>query len=217
MFRIRQTPIRKVVRMLELDHLAITAETLREGCDWVCQSLGVGPEPGGKHTCLGTHNCVLGLNDGLYLEVIAVDPDAPAPARTRWFGLDQFQGPPRISNWICRTDDLEEMRAMLPGIGPQVALERDDFRWRMAVPENGLLPFDDCHAAVMQWDCDHHPAETMQPSGISLRRLIITHPEAQELERRLYERLADRRIVFETGRAALRAEFETSQGTRFLG
>lgn len=32
--------------MLELDHLAIAATTLEEGCDWVAQRLGTAPIPG---------------------------------------------------------------------------------------------------------------------------------------------------------------------------
>jgi hypothetical protein len=203
--------------MLELDHLAITATTLEEGCDWVAQHLGVAPEPGGEHAHFGTHNRLLGLEGGLYLEVIAVDPDAPAPGRARWFDLDRVAGPPRIGNWICRTKDLKAAQVALPGIGSQVALERGDLRWRMAVPENGQLPFDGCHAAVIQWDCDLHPAASLTTRGISLRRLIVSHPGAQELEARVAPLLVDRRVVFETGPLGLRAEFDTPNGCRFVG
>ena len=38
---------------------------------------------------MGTHNRVLGMAGGMYLEVIAIDPDAAAPERPRWFGLDE--------------------------------------------------------------------------------------------------------------------------------
>ncbi|WP_324751623.1 VOC family protein [Roseovarius sp. Pro17] len=203
--------------MLELDHLAIAARSLEDGCDWVRASMGAVPAPGGRHAHFGTHNCLLGLADGLYLEVIAIDPEAPPLPHARWFDLDRFEGPPRIGNWICRTSDLEATQAALPGIGPQVALSRSDLRWRMAVPQNGQLPFDNCHPAVIQWDCAAHPAASLPDSGIALRRLIVTHPEAQELEARLSTRLADRRVVFETGSVALRAEFDTPGGTRFLG
>ena len=57
----------------------------------------------------GTHNLLLGLDDGLYLEVISIDPGAPQPAFPRWFDLDRFSGVPRISNWICRTDALGKL------------------------------------------------------------------------------------------------------------
>lgn len=42
------------------------------------------------------------MEDGMYLEVIAVDPDAPAPTRPRWFSLDD---PTMQVGWageVCR-------------------------------------------------------------------------------------------------------------------
>jgi hypothetical protein len=203
--------------MLELDHIAVAAANLEEGSDWVRQALAAVPGPGGRHAHFGTHNRLLGLEDGLYLEVIAIDPDAPPLPHARWFDLDRFQGAPRIGNWICRTQDMTGAQAALPGIGAQVPLERGDLRWRMAVPENGQLPFDDCHPAIIQWDCAHHPAASLPPSGIALRRLIVRHPQADALAARLAGLSDDQRVVFETGPAALRAEFDTPSGRRVLG
>ncbi|MFD0857689.1 VOC family protein [Roseovarius aquimarinus] len=203
--------------MLELDHLAITAATLEEGDAWLEDALGTRAGPGGQHPHFGTHNRLLGLAGGLYLEVIAVDPDAPRPAHPRWFDLDSRSGAPRLGNWICRTDDLAAARAALPDIGPEVALSRGDLAWRMAVPEDGKLPFEGCHPAIIQWEAGTHPGDSLPDHGISLRRLIVTHPDAQALEERLAGHLTDRRVVFETGSTALRAEFDTPGGCRFLG
>jgi hypothetical protein len=208
---------RKGLTLLELDHLAISAQTLEEGGEWLSAAIGAVPVPGGRHAHFGTHNRLLGLAGGLYVEVISVDPKAPAPHHARWFDLDRFSGGPRLTNWICRTDDLEAASAALPGMGPQVALARGDLAWRMAVPEDGRLPYDNCHPAVIQWDCKAHPSAMLPDHGISLRRLIVTHPEAQALEARLEVHLADRRVVFETGVTGLRAEFDTPDGCRFLG
>ena len=115
---------------LRLDHIAISAATLDAGADWVKMALGVPLAGGGKHPHMGTHNRLLSLGD-LYLEVIAVDPAAPKPAWPRWFGLDDFRGPPRLTNWICRTDDLDaELAAAPPGTGTATDLSRGDYRWR---------------------------------------------------------------------------------------
>ncbi|HEY9039892.1 MAG TPA: VOC family protein [Roseovarius sp.] len=203
--------------MLDLDHIAVVANTLEEGADWVHRALGVAPGPGGQHAYFGTHNRLLGLDEGLYLEVIAIDPDAPPPGHARWFNLDRFSGAPRIGNWICRTSDLAGAQAALPGIGAQVPLERGDLRWRMAVPESGQLPFDECHPAVMQWDCARHPAASLAATGIALRRLVVTQPEADALRARLHRQLTDDRVVFDVGPARLRAEFDTPGGPRTLG
>ena len=76
--------------MLELDHLAVSGETLEAGRAHVEDALGVTLQPGGQHRHFGTHNLLLGLEDGLYLEVITVDPSAPDPDYPRWFDLDRF-------------------------------------------------------------------------------------------------------------------------------
>src|SRR5690606_19696369 len=141
-------------------------------------ALGVGLEPGGKHPFMGTHNRLLSLGPGEYLEVIAIDPDATAPDRPRWFRLDTFTGPPRVTNWILRTDELDAaLAAAPPGAGQPVALERGPYRWRMGVPEDGRLPFDDAFPALIQWQGECHPAAALPDRGCRLRRLEIAHPK----------------------------------------
>ena len=58
--------------MYVFDHLVIAAESLEAGVAWAEERLGVSFEVGGQHLRYGTHNALLGLVDGLYLEVIAV-------------------------------------------------------------------------------------------------------------------------------------------------
>lgn len=201
---------------LALDHLAVAAETLEEGTEAVEAALGVTLQPGGQHAHFGTHNRLLGLADGLYLEVIAIDPDAPAPEYPRWFDLDRFAGRPRPQVWICRTDDLDGFVAAHPGAGQAVALARGDLRWRMAVPETGVLPYDNAFPAVIEWQGEAHPAARLAASGCALRRLVVAHPEAAALGRELADGLSDARVVLEPGAPALRAEIDTPNGLRVL-
>lgn len=201
---------------MELDHIAVAGADLTRAAAHVEAALGVAMQPGGRHDLFGTHNRLLGLADGLYLEAIAVDPAAPAPERARWFGLDRFKGVPRLSNWICRVDDLEAALARLPaGAGRPVAVSRGDLRWRMAVPEEGTLPFDNLFPALIEWEGDLHPAAMLAPSGCRLTRLTVRHPRAGELAQALAG-FSDRRVVFEAGPAALSARFETPHGERVL-
>ncbi|MFE3838617.1 VOC family protein [Pseudogemmobacter sonorensis] len=67
---------------LRLDHIAIAAESLVAGEAFVRAAPGLPLAGGGAHPLTGTHNRLMGLGD-VYLEVIAIDPAAPAPDRTR--------------------------------------------------------------------------------------------------------------------------------------
>lgn len=202
--------------MIELDHLAVAAPTLDDGRKYVEETLGVVLQPGGQHAHFGTHNLLLGLEDGLYLEVIAVDPSAPAPGYPRWFDLDRFTGAPRLHNWICRSTDLNTVLQAMPDAGAPVALSRGDLRWQMAVPPSGILPFDNLFPALIEWQGKAHPAPRLTASGCRLDRLIISHPRADDLKSALAGRLEDRRIVYEAGDPGLRAELSTPSGPKVL-
>ena len=202
---------------MRLDHLALSAITLGEGVAHAEAALGVALAPGGQHPHMATHNRLLGLGD-IYLEVIAADPSAPAPAWPRWFDLDRFSGPPRLTSWIAACDDLEAELALGPdGLGLPVALSRGDLRWKMAVPPDGRLPFDDAFPALIQWQGSVHPVQRLPDAGVRLLRLEIAHPNAAALRRALAGRLDDARVVIVEGAAkALQASFSTPAGTRRL-
>lgn len=196
--------------MLRLDHLAIAAERLAEGVAMVEQLLGRPMSGGGKHPAMGTHNRLISLGD-LYLEVIAIDPEAPAPGRPRWFDLDRFAGPPRLTNWIVAGTDLDAALATGPaGWGKPMQLARGDYRWQMAVPESGRLPFDNICPALLRWEGALHPAAALPDHGLRLARLTVTHPQAASLRDAL--RLDDPRVSFATGPAGLGAVLDTPRG-----
>lgn len=200
---------------LRFDHLAVSALTLEDGVAAVEAALGVALAGGGQHPHMATHNRLLGLGD-LYLEVIATDPAAATPAWPRWFDLDHFAGPPRLTNWVAGCDDLAAALAVSPpGTGVPVDLQRGDYRWRMAVPADGKLPFDGSYPALIQWQGALHPANTLPESGVRLTLLEIAHPQAQALRDALP--LHDLRVHIIPGTAkAMRATFTTPHGPRVL-
>jgi hypothetical protein len=201
---------------LELDHIAVACRDLQDGQTYVEQALGVELQPGGRHAHYGTHNMLLGLEDGLYLEVIAIDRQAPEPDYPRWFDLDRFTGAPRITNWICRTDDLSGFVASHPQAGEPVPLARGDLRWQMSVPPSGILPYDNAFPAVIEWESRPHPATRLTASGCRLRQLIVSHPAASELGMMMQALLADERVQYEAGSAGYQAIFDTPNGTRVM-
>ncbi len=200
-----------------IDHLAVSAGNLEDGTAAVEEALGVRLDPGGQHALMGTHNRLLGVGD-VYLEVIAVDPGAVPPAHPRWFRLDAFTGAPRLSNWIAACDDLDAGLAAAPaGAGRAVDLARGDLRWRMGVPGDGCLPFDDAYPALIQWLGGLHPARRLADRGVRLRRLTLVHPQAAALQGALGGLVQDPRLAFEAGPVkAMRATFDTGHGPRHL-
>ncbi len=200
--------------MWQIDHLAVSAATLAEGVAHVEAALGVRLGPGGQHAFMSTHNRLLGLGPSDYLEVIAIDPAAPAVPHPRWFRLDEFAGPPRLTNWICRVDDLDRALAGAPaGAGRAVDLQRGDFRWRMGVPPDGRLPCDDCFPALIEWR-GPKPQDRLADAGCRLVRLEVAHPTADAL--RAQVPLTDARVVFVKGARAIRATMATPHGERIL-
>jgi len=199
--------------MLKLDHLAVSCERLNEGAEWLADMFGAPFQAGGHHALFGTHNMLMGLEDGLYLEVIAIDPSAPKPERARWFDLDNFAGLPRLTNWICRTHNITEALTKLPKAGDSVAIERGDLRWKMAVPPTGKLPFDNIHPALIEWEGDLHPAAMLTSQPVRLHQLRVFHPDAAEIEQSVLPLLTDARVIYvRRAEPGLEAEFETPNG-----
>lgn len=198
--------------MLILDHLAIACTDLGQGVRWLEERLGVPMQAGGSHPRYGTHNALLGLDEGLYLEVIAIDPVAVPEAGHSWFGLDDFTGPPRLANWICRTDDLAAAVAKAPPkAGKPRALTRSDLQWQITVPDDGSLPFQGAFPTLIAWAAGTlHPADRLPRSGCRLIGLEVSHPDADTLARMMD--LSDPRVALKCGPFALSAKFETPAG-----
>jgi hypothetical protein len=203
---------------MDLDHLAVSAADLGDGTAAVESALGVALSAGGEHPLMGTHIRLLSLGPDEYLEVIAINPGAPSPGRPRWFDLVHFSGPPRLTNWVARCGDLGRQLAVSPaGTGTAHDLARGDYRWRMAIPEDGRLPFDGTFPALIEWQ-GAHPAAKLPDAGCRLRRLTLVHPRADALRAALEGQISDPRIVLEQGPAVtFQAEIATPHGLRLLG
>jgi len=198
--------------MLILDHLAVACTSLEEGTAWVQDRLGVTLQQGGQHPRYGTHNTLLGLADGIYLEVIAKDPDATPEAGHSWFDLDRFYSTPRLANWICQIEDI----ATAPRVaGVARALTRGDLAWQITVPDDGSLPFGGAFPTLIEWaKGTQHPASKLAQSGCKLLQFEIAHPYANEISDMIV--LNDPRVQMTTGDFAMQATFETPHGVRTL-
>lgn len=172
---------------LAFDHLVVAARTLREGVARIEGLTGATMGPGGKHAAMSTHNRLLSLGPGRFLEVIAIDPDAPPPGRARWFELDtpataaRLGRGPALIHWVIRGDDLEAAIEASGAPGCEVlALSRGDFRWRIGVPAGGGLALGGVAPTVIRWEGDH-PADRLAESGCRLESLVLGHAGAPAL------------------------------------
>ena len=198
---------------LTLDHLAITAQSLEEGLAFVERALGVEVPPGGAHPAMGTHNRLMALGPELYLEIIAIDPAAPRPARPRWYGLDGLDGVPSIGTWVLSTPDIESTLAGLPSsVGPAIPMARGDLSWMISVPKDGSMPQDGAFPSLIQWP-NGSPAPRMRDLGCRLHRLTVEHPGAEAINAALKGHFHDPRVEVRPGPVkSIVAEFETPLG-----
>lgn len=159
--------------MRPIDHLVVAARTLEEGDAWIREKLGVATRPGGTHDRMGTHNRVLRLRGMRYLEVIAIDPGAPAPSRPRWFALDtaamqeRLAGGPALIHWVEPSGNIEDVERASGGTLKVESFTRGPYRWRMAFTPDGSLPGGGTQPYYIQWDSEH-PTQAMPQTGITL-------------------------------------------------
>lgn len=171
---------------LALDHLVVAARSLAQGVAWCEATLGATPGPGGRHALFGTHNRLVRL-DGehfpqAYLEIIAIDPEAPPPARARWFGLDDeavqasLRAAPQLLHAVVRTTRIEHDRKALLAAGHEpgelLRASRGALSWQIGVRPDGRLEAGGALPTLIQWD-GAHPTDAMPGSGLVLQRLVL--------------------------------------------
>lgn len=104
--------------MPKLDHLSVIAPSLKEGVEHVRACLGVDVPFGRKHANMSTHNHLLRLGDAVYLEIIAIDENAPPIVGPRWFDLDNhaavrkaWDEGRRLRSWVASTGHFDRHMA----------------------------------------------------------------------------------------------------------
>lgn len=208
-----------------VDHLVVAAATLAQGVAWCESTLGITPGPGGQHALMGTHNRLFKIANSAfpdaYLEIIAIDPDAPPPGRARWFGLDaaalheRIAEAPRLVHCVARSAMLDMHRWGLINVGCQpgdpVSAGRDTpqgrLQWQILLRGDGSLAHGGALPTLIQWQ-GAHPAASMPDSGVTLSSLALRGvPERARAVLRL------RGVVYAAGPGpALRATLATPLG-----
>ncbi|MDQ6917019.1 MAG: VOC family protein [Pseudomonadota bacterium] len=199
----------------------VAAATLEQGEDHLETQLGVRPRPGGKHVAMGTHNSLLRLGEGIYLELIAIDPDGIKPDRPRWFGLDRpsmrasLAEGPRLIHWVARCADIEDARTVSPvDHGLVYPMARGPYSWRISIPDDGHLPGDGLVPTLISWDGVAHPANALPDDRIGMVTIAGAHPEPATIRASLAALgLADALKVTYAVTPRLAAMIRTPRGT----
>lgn len=177
-----------------LDHLVVAAADLDTGTEYVGDLLGVTMAPGGRHEIMGTHNRLLRLGEDQYLEVIAIDPEAPPPQRPRWFGLDdpamhsRLRRGPALITWVARSANIEDSAANPPYRGMEIRdAARGDLRWRMVFVDDGSLLYEGALPLLIEWQGDSTAPRKLPDSGCVLRRFVIQSPQVDRVRQALQD------------------------------
>ncbi len=203
-----------------IDHLVYGVASLEAGIDALERSFGVRAAGGGQHLGRGTHNALLALGGGSYLEIIAPDPAQKEAPRPLPFGLNALERA-RLTGWAIRTADLDALvrQARAAGYDPgrieSMERRRPDgitLHWRLTASapagSSFVLPF------AIDWGTSPHPSASA-PQGVSLVGFQIVHPDPPTIESALAALHVDVRIVH--GREpALVAQLDTPRGRREL-
>ena len=174
---------------------------------------------------MGTYNHLLRLGRDTFLEVIAIDPAAAAPAVARWFGLDDvsavrsaWEDGRRLRAWVARTRNLDTVLAHHGDVlGRATRVSRGDLSWLFAVRPDGSLPAGGVAPSVIDWGERGSPAAAMQDLGAGLNAFAIEHPDpawVADLYRQLDIENAPQ--VRKGSEFLYRATIETPRGLREL-
>lgn len=213
----------------QIDHLVVVADSLDQGVQWCEATLGITPGPGGQHALMGTHNRLFKIasyqHPQTYFEIIAINPDAPAPGRRRWFDMDDDarrerisrQGP-ELAHFVASVSDVDAAVAALNlmGIdrGKVLPASRSTpaglLQWQITVRDDGQRLLDGCLPTLIQWS-GAHPTRAMADSGIALQTLQLSHPQAATLAAACRAIGLDA-VSIQPGPAGLAATLQTPRG-----
>jgi hypothetical protein len=170
---------------LALDHLILAGPDL-EGLEALAlDRTGVAPVAGGRHVGHGTHNALVGLGPGRYLELLAPDPTQAGGAFADTIAHVRA---PALHTWCARGGDaaLVARRIADAGATPKrvpMARRRSDgseLAWELVFvldhPFSTLVPF------FVDWRGAEHPSAAL-PAALDLLRVELRHPEAADLRR----------------------------------
>ncbi|WP_191602121.1 VOC family protein [Marinomonas algicola] len=208
----------------KIDHIVIGADTLEQGMESLHKTLGVTLPKASKHDAMGTHNCVAPVGNESFIEILSIDPEAPTPNRARWFNMDnpevqaQFKKQPMAYHWVVGTNDLDAVIANSPiEMGEIVTFTRGERSWRLNIPKDGSLAEAGLIPTFIEWSPGAHPSTNMSDLGLTLKTVILTHPDPEKLHHLLDALGVDHLATIEKGeQPSIAFQIQNQSGTQTL-
>lgn len=169
----------------QIDHVVIGVPDLESAITEIEQLTGLRPVAGGNHPGRGTHNALLSLGHGVYLELIALQPGATeTPDNADLIGLKE----PTPVDWAVSTRTVESAVASLRALGfnpstPEAGSRQTHagrlLQWRTFWLSDAPIgaPF------FIEWQSGSPHPSTTSPSGCSFLALRVASPDASALQR----------------------------------
>ncbi|MGH8188656.1 MAG: VOC family protein, partial [Steroidobacteraceae bacterium] len=150
----------------QIDHIILGINDLDQGMASFEQLTGVRPVYGGKHPG-GTHNALVSLGDGLYLEIIAILTDATPPDFLA--GLKGLRTLTPVGWAVASTDSAEIRRSMdaagipltEPSAGSRATPDGATLSWQTLELQK---KFDEAPFFIVWGAQSPHPSKT-SPTG----------------------------------------------------
>ena len=167
---------------MQIDHVLLGIHDLDQGVADFEALTGVRPVYGGKHPG-GTHNALVSLGAGVYLEIIAIQPGAADTGENSDLkGLRSLEP----VGWAVSTSDTDAARAQLeafgfatsdPEPGSRITPARTTLSWKTFALHDEFrgAPF------FITWSAESPHPSTTSPSGCTLQHWRIASPAADTL------------------------------------
>ncbi len=172
--------------MHKLDHIVLGACTLERGTEFVEDILQAKMSDIGYHKDMGTHNRVIRINDDVYFEVVAIDPEIKNFKHRRWFNLDnqnlqlKLKKVPQIIGYVVENNN----KIPLKYYNPFFNASRLNYRWQFAMPKYkyNILDYQIIETCIIpsliSWKSEK-PIYQMNTNQFELIKLEIEFPESR--------------------------------------
>ncbi|WP_010177593.1 VOC family protein [Aquimarina agarilytica] len=201
-----------------LDHIVYSVLDLDIAIQFFKEKIGVSPIFGGYHKNQGTKNALINLDNGCYLELLAVDTENTNIKSPRWMGVDVLTKN-QITRFALKSTNLKKDSHLLKeyhdamGIinnGQRKTPKNDMLKWKLtlplATPEVEIVPF------TVDWsNSEIHPSEFLPNMNCKLVKLYGTHPNVKKFDP-LFEKLNFSIPIEKSEQISLKMVIDTPNG-----